>query len=197
MSSAAARLRTALAAGTLTVTALSVLTGCSDEPGQTRPTAVIATAPPAPAVSSSAPPPAVGGKWAESATPGSAAPTRPTNQSSINAEQVARSEAAAATAETFMRAYARPTLAAGPWRAALNPLLTDTARTTLQRLDPKSVTAHEVTGPAVVLPSADRGARTVSVPTDGGDYTLLLRRDPNDTHWLVLAAQPPEVHHDE
>ena len=194
----ATRPAAALAAATLTVTALAVFTGCSIDPRQTRPTAVLATPAPAPTITgSSEPAPPIGDVGAEPRTPIPAVTTRPTNQSSINAAQTARSAAAAATAETFMRAYARSTMAADEWRAALNPMLTETARATLQRIDPKAVTARAVTGTAVVLPSADRDARTVSVPTDDGDYTLLLRRDSNDTRWLVLAAQPPEIHHDE
>lgn len=197
MTRASATRPAAVLAATAALAALAALTGCSADPEHPRPTAVLAAPAPAPTITATSEPAPAGDGWAEPRTPIPAGTTRPTNQSSIDAAQTARSAAAAATAETFMRAYARPTVAADEWRATLKPMLTETARVTLQRADPRTVTARAVAGAAVVLPSADRNARTVSVPTDDGDYTVLLRRDASDTRWLVLAVQPPEVHHDE
>ncbi|MEO9220728.1 MAG: hypothetical protein ABI251_02935 [Mycobacteriaceae bacterium] len=119
------------------------------------------------------------------------------NQININPEQTDRTTAAAATAATFMRAAARPELTRTAWHAGVAPLLTASAREAARTVDPATIAAHKVTGPATVLPGAEKDARTVTVPTDAGAYTLFLRWDQPAGRWLVQTYQPPEIHQDE
>lgn len=178
--------RLASAATLLTVLALAA---CSAEPEPAPVTAVIQTPTPAPTMTTPAPTPA---------DPGSTATrSRPVNQISINAAQTNRTAAAAAAATTFMRAAARPELSRSAWNAGVAPLLTASAREAAQTVDPAMTAAHKVTGTATVLPGAETDARTVTVPTDAGTYTLFLRWDQPTARWLVQTYQPPEIHHDE
>ncbi|MDN5798121.1 MAG: hypothetical protein L0H79_20570 [Intrasporangium sp.] len=176
------RTRRGIAAATLT---LLTLAGCSAEPEPAQVTAVIATPPPATFIPEAAPTPDAAGT-----------PAAPQNQISIDTEQTGRTAAAAAAAITFMRAYAPPKLTKAAWQARVNPLLTDSAREAAQNINLASITAHTVTSSATVLPGADKDARTVTVPTDAGDYTLFLRWDALGGRWLVQTYQPPEIHED-
>ncbi len=175
-----------VAATLLTVLALA---GCSAEPEPAPVTAVIQTAAPVPAAATTAPP---------TTEPGpTATRSRPVNQISINAEQTDRTTAAAALGATFMRDAARPGLSRTAWQAGIAPLLTASAREAARTVDPATIAAHKVTGPATVLPGAEKDARTVTVPTDAGAYTLFLRWDQPTGRWLVQTYQPPEIHQDE
>ncbi len=116
----------------------------------------------------------------------------PRNQISIDGQQVARTTAAAAAATRFMQAFARPDLSEAAWWARVGPLLTASGQQAVYGTDPALVPVTKLTGPAVVLPNAEKDARIVTVPTDIGDYTLFLLWDRPTSRWLVETAQPPD-----
>ncbi len=116
----------------------------------------------------------------------------PSNQISIDGQQVARTTAAAAAATRFMQAFARPDLSKAAWWARIGPLLTPEGQQAVYGTDPARIPVTTVTGKAVVLPNAEKDARIVTVPTDIGDYTLFLRWAPASSQWLVRTAQPPD-----
>jgi hypothetical protein len=97
--------------------------------------------------------------------------------------------AATTTADTAMRLYARPTIDAGAWIAALDPFLTQNAAATLDGTDPTSIPADSLTGPASVSPASTAEGALVSVPTNAGTYQLLLLRDASG--WLIDTITPP------
>ncbi|MDN5780325.1 MAG: hypothetical protein L0H96_25980 [Humibacillus sp.] len=116
----------------------------------------------------------------------------PSNQISIDGQQVARTTAAAAAATRFMQAFARPDLSKEAWWARIGPLLTASAQQNMFGTDPARVPVTKLTGPSVALPNAEKDARIVTVPTDIGDYTLFLLWDRPTSRWLVQTAQPPD-----
>lgn len=113
------------------------------------------------------------------------------NEAAVDGEQIARSAAASVAARAFMQAFARPDLSESAWWARVAPLLTQTGREATWGTDPARIPVHAVTGGAVVLPGAEKDARTVRVPTDIGDYTLFLVYDAGTGAWLVQTCQPP------
>lgn len=115
----------------------------------------------------------------------------PSNQISIDGQQVARTTAAANAATRFMQAFARPDLPEAAWWARVAPLLTTSGQQAAYGTDPALIPVTKLTGPAVVLPGAEKDARTVSVPTDIGEYTLFLLWDRPTSRWLVQTYQPP------
>lgn len=188
----AQRRRTAalLAAASLAVVATA---GCSAVPGPAVPgPAVVPTRP-------NATPPGQAPESPSTITPaptptGKPSVTRslPSNQISIDGQQTARSTAAAVAARTFMQAFARPDLSETAWWARVGPLLTPSGRQAVTGTDPALIPVTTVTGPAKVLPNAEKDARIVTVPTDIGDYTLFLAWDRARSRWLVQTAQPPD-----
>jgi len=113
----------------------------------------------------------------------------PSNQISIDGEQVARSAAAAAAATRFMQAFARPDLSEAAWWARIGPLLTASGQQGVYGTDPALIPVTKLTGPALVLPGAEKDARTVTVATDIGEYTLFLLWDEPDQR--VAGADRP------
>lgn len=91
-----------------------------------------------------------------------------------------------------MQAFARPDLSKAAWWARIGPLLTPEGQQAVYGVDPARIPVKTVTGPAKVLPNAEKDARIVTVPTDIGDYTLFLAWDKATSRWLVRTAQPPE-----
>ena len=183
--STAARRVAAAAVTAATVVALAA--GCATDPAGTATTAVAVPPPGGPVPTAT---------WAPSAEPTpepTATPgrSRPVNQVSIDGQQVARSTAAGNAAIRFMQAFARPDLSEAAWWARLGPLLTTSGQEAAWGTDPALIPVREVTGPAVVLPGAEKDARTVDVPTDIGDYTLFLLWDRPTSRWLVATYQPP------
>ena len=107
--------------------------------------------------------------------------------------------AAVDLAQRAMTAFARPTVAADTWFNDLAPLMTPEARSAYYGTDPAEVPAHAVTGPAraETSPSAYSSAYLayVTVPTDVGDYRVLLSREGGDAGWLVETLTPPDGVH--
>jgi hypothetical protein len=99
-------------------------------------------------------------------------------------------QAALDAAEAAMTAFARPDLAAEDWWAALSPLLSPTAAVAYEATDPALVPASAVTGAPLPTPAVSAYLSTVRVPTDAGDYAVLLVREGAGAPWLVERITP-------
>ena len=100
-----------------------------------------------------------------------------------------REAAAAKTAVTVLRLYARPGISAQAWINALDPYLTQDAAAAFANTDPSTVPAHKVAGPANVLAASTAGGALVDVPTDAGSYRVFLLKDAEG--WLADQITPP------
>ena len=104
----------------------------------------------------------------------------------------------ARVAASAMNAFARPDLDAATWWQQLRPWLTEAAASAYQDTDPVNVPARAVVGEPVpgnagTAAGADSPyLATVAVPTDVGDYTVLLSRAGDGATWLVERLTPPE-----
>jgi hypothetical protein len=125
-----------------------------------------------PAAATPAPPP--GDVDAELPTPPPAATDDPAS------EQAALDAGAAA-----VTAFARPELTPEQWWAELQPLLSPAATEAYAGTDPAEVPAGTVTGPPWRGESDSSYLALTFVPTDAGDYAVLLVRDGGGAPWLV------------
>lgn len=155
----------------------SLVCGCGDG-AVPNATTTTATAP------ATAAPTTVGGPndVAMSAPP---APVLPTQDATSSA-------AAVDLAQRAMTAFARPTLDDDQWFTDLGPLLTPAARSAYVGTDPAEVPARAVTGPGRAADSPSAFLAYVVVPTDVGDYRLLLSREGGDADWLVETITAPD-----
>jgi hypothetical protein len=94
-------------------------------------------------------------------------------------------QAALAVGTAAVTAFARPDLPAELWWAGLSPLLSPAATEAYVGTDPAEVPAHTVTGPAWSGESESTFLALTFVPTDAGDYAVLLVRDGGNAPWLV------------
>lgn len=101
--------------------------------------------------------------------------------------RAAAREAATSVLTTFADA-ARP---ADQWWKDLSPLLTPQAQAVYQDVDPRTVPVRTVTGTAKVVDETSTLLTTVTVPTDIGDYTVLLVRADGGSPWLAERIRPP------
>jgi hypothetical protein len=104
-------------------------------------------------------------------------------------------------ATAAVTAFARPGVDPETWWAELAPLLSPAALEAYSGTDPAEVPAREVTGPAWPGESASSYLATVFVPTDAGEYAVLLVREGGDAPWLVerisqVRPASPEVPED-
>lgn len=96
-------------------------------------------------------------------------------------------------AEQAMAAFARPDLDHESWWAQLVPLLDRQAQQDYAYVDPSNIPARATTGAgALVDDDASAYLATVVVPTDVGDYTVLLTRTDGATPWLVSRFTPAD-----
>lgn len=101
--------------------------------------------------------------------------------------------AATTAAGAALTAFARPDPPYEQWWAELTPFLSAQAQVDYQYVDPINVPARAVTGPGVLLDEASVSIARVQVPTDVGDYVLILSRTEADAaSWLVESITPPE-----
>lgn len=101
--------------------------------------------------------------------------------------------AAAAAGEEVMRAFARPDLDHESWWAALEPLLSSEAQADYAYVDPANIPAREVTAEPSVREDTSAYIAHVTVPTDIGEYTVLLSRQDANAPWLAERITPPEA----
>jgi hypothetical protein len=113
------------------------------------------------------------------------APVLPTQDATSSA-------AAVDLAHRAMTAFARPTIDDGQWFEELAPLLTSAARSAYTGTDPAEVPARAVTGGGRLEESPSAFLAYVVVPTDVGDYRLMLSRPSADGEWLVETITAPD-----
>lgn len=82
-------------------------------------------------------------------------------------------------------AFARPGLSAQEWMAGLAPFLSEQAMSDYAGTDPANVPATRVTGPVRVMPQPSDRLAGCGVPTDAGEYQVLLSRLPERPDWRV------------
>jgi hypothetical protein len=99
--------------------------------------------------------------------------------------------AARTAAATAVSAFADVDQPADAWWKGLSPLLTPQARVVYQDVDPRNVPVRQVTGPATVVDESSTLLTEVTVPTDVGDYTVMLVRADGGSPWLAQQIRPP------
>ena len=97
----------------------------------------------------------------------------------------ASADSALALGTAAVTAFARPDVAPALWWEELAPLLSPAAALAYEGTDPAEVPAHRVTGPAWAGVSPSSFLATVFVPTDAGDYAVLMVREGSGAPWLV------------
>jgi len=102
-----------------------------------------------------------------------------------------REDATAAAVEA-MELYARPDVTQKEWAHDLAPLMTAQAKEDYSYVDPASIAATSVTGPATIVEESSPKVVHVSVPTDVGTYTVLLIRQSQNEAWLTSKFTLPE-----
>jgi hypothetical protein len=100
-------------------------------------------------------------------------------------DDVASTQAALDAGTAVMTAFAQPDQSADAWWAGLSPLLTPTAATAYSGTDPAEIPASTVTGPAWLGETPSSFLATVFVPTDAGNYVVMLVRDDGAAPWLA------------
>lgn len=95
-------------------------------------------------------------------------------------------------------AFARPDVSSAEWWTELSPMLSPAAMEAYVGTDPVQVPAREVTGPAWTGVSPSPFLATVFVPTDAGEYAVLMVREGGGAPWLVeritrVEAAPTEA----
>jgi hypothetical protein len=91
-----------------------------------------------------------------------------------------------------MAAFVRVDLTADAWLEQLSANLTADAAGAYYGSDPLEVPARAVTGAPRWDGSTSAYLADVVVPTDVGDYRLLLVRDGQNSPWLVQTIDPPD-----
>ena len=95
-------------------------------------------------------------------------------------------------AEAAMTAFARPDLDYDTWWAGVEPLLTPEAAEDYAYVDPANIPVRKVTGEGVIVEDTSAYVATVEVPTDAGNYHVLLIRQDAASPWLVSRISPEE-----
>lgn len=99
--------------------------------------------------------------------------------------------AAASAAAAAVTAFSDVDQSADAWWQGLSPLLTPQARVVYEDVDPRNVPVREVTGPGSVTDESSTLLTEVTVPTDVGDYTVMLVRADGGSPWLAEQIRPP------
>lgn len=103
----------------------------------------------------------------------------------------ASKDAAVAAGGAVMVAFARPALDYATWWAGLEPLLTPQAAQDYAWVDPANVPASAVTGSGSITDDSSAYVATVCVPTNVGDYAVVLVRVDAVSPWLASRITPP------
>jgi hypothetical protein len=101
-------------------------------------------------------------------------------------------EDASAVARSAMEAFVQNKLPYDEWWAGLSPYLDGDALVAYEYTDPALVPASSVTGDPQVSAAPDATQITVLVPTDVGQYQVLLNRQAVGGEWTVSRMTPPE-----
>ncbi|WP_143426817.1 hypothetical protein [Georgenia soli] len=101
-------------------------------------------------------------------------------------------EEAQRLARDAMTAYARPDTPPDQWWAEFSKHLSAQAAYDYQWVDPTSIPARAVTGPASITAEPSVYLAELTVPTDAGTYGVLLSRTDGPGPWKVERITPPE-----
>lgn len=136
---------------------------------------------------------------AADATPTATAPSGPNDvgaelpaAAAYPTDDAASRAAAEAAAGEAMTSFMRVDLPADAWLDQLSPRLTGDAVSAFYGTDPLEVPARQITGPPRWDGSTSTYLATVVVPTDVGEYRLLLVREGQGAPWLVQNISPPD-----
>lgn len=142
--------------------------------------------------SAGAPPTADGPGASTSATPAAppldAGADTPVEDSASPTWDAESAKTAAAAGTAAVKAFIRKDLDDAAWWAAVTPKLSAMAVADYTGTAPANVPGQRVTGTAEASSGPSPYLAAVVVPTDAGDYAVLLSRDPNSTlpnPWLV------------
>lgn len=104
-----------------------------------------------------------------------------------------KSQADAVTvATTVMKRFARPTTASATrWWPTLRPLLTGKAQADYEWVDPMNVPVTSVTGTARFDVASKASVSRVHVPTNAGEYLVVLTRTDATPQWVADRILPP------
>ncbi|GAA3513872.1 hypothetical protein [Georgenia daeguensis] len=91
-----------------------------------------------------------------------------------------------------MTAYARPDAPQEKWWAEFSKHLSAQAAYDYQWVDPTSIPASKVTGPATITAEPSVYLAELTVLTDAGTYGVLLSRTDGPSPWQVERITPPE-----
>jgi hypothetical protein len=106
-------------------------------------------------------------------------------------DETSRAEAQT-LAQEVMTAYARPSLPQEQWWAEFSAHLSAQAAYDYQWVEPGSIPATAVTGPATITAEPSVYLAELAVPTDAGPYGILLSRTDGPSPWQVERITPPE-----
>ncbi|RFA06764.1 hypothetical protein B7R21_18495 [Subtercola boreus] len=87
-------------------------------------------------------------------------------------------------------AFCRPALDRQTWISDLYPLLSQTAAVAYKTVNPARVPCAAVTGDARLRDTDGSYTTRVFVPTDAGEYSVLLNRSDVTDPWLVEQITP-------
>lgn len=100
--------------------------------------------------------------------------------------------AATKAARVAMTAFAHPEMDFDTWWEQLSPLLTQQAQMDYAYVDPANIPARTVSGDPELVDETSVFVAHVQVPTDVGDYTLILTRADATSPWLTSRFTPPD-----
>lgn len=98
---------------------------------------------------------------------------------------------ASETARAAMTAFARPNLDRETWFTELRPYLSQRAGRDYAYLEPHVLPVNEVTGEPRLDEADTSLVLSVFVPTNAGEYELILTRDDGASPWQVSRFNPP------
>ncbi|MBO1269503.1 hypothetical protein [Arthrobacter cavernae] len=101
-------------------------------------------------------------------------------------------KSAVEVAERAMADFARPRTEATRWANDLARWMTPQATADYSAVDPATIPATRLTGPArLTVDEANGYGAAATVPTDAGTYTVQLLRTAKDSPWKVHRLTPP------
>lgn len=105
----------------------------------------------------------------------------------------ASSRKSAVTAgEEAMRLFARPTLDQETWWDEISPLMNDVARKDYAYVQPQSIPANKITGPGKLVDEDSPSVARIEVPTNVGNFVVILNRSDADSPWKIARYIFPE-----
>lgn len=104
-------------------------------------------------------------------------------------------DAVVQAATATMTAFAQPGADHDTWWAGLREHVTPESAPDLVLVDPANIPASRVTGDGRIAANTSAAVATVVVPTDSGDWTLVMVRASGADPWLADRITPPAGQH--